>query len=155
MHYFIELAVQLSTISDENLSILKNEEIIAINQDPVVGTAVSPFRWGINVCIFSIYGIYDLITTPLRIAAGLGEQLYAPGAILERREPERHPLHAREQLILASTPIFSLTTEPTDQYPRRACRHVLQPHRIPLDPGRPTVLRSRTSLFQAYTGIHH
>ena len=31
------------------LSILKNEEIIAINQDPVVGTAVSPFRWGINV----------------------------------------------------------------------------------------------------------
>jgi len=34
------------------LSVLKNEEIIAINQDPVVGTAITPFRWGFNVSIF-------------------------------------------------------------------------------------------------------
>ena len=40
---------QLSTISSQALAILKNEEIIAINQDPVVGKAVSPFRWGTNV----------------------------------------------------------------------------------------------------------
>lgn len=31
------------------LDILKNTEIIAINQDPVYGTSISPFRWGINV----------------------------------------------------------------------------------------------------------
>ena len=40
---------QLSSIGDSDLSILKNEEVIAINQDPVVGTSVTPFRWGINV----------------------------------------------------------------------------------------------------------
>ncbi|KAH9917692.1 uncharacterized protein BXZ73DRAFT_53322, partial [Epithele typhae] len=38
----------LSTISARDLSILKNSEIIAINQDPVVGKAVQPFRWGGN-----------------------------------------------------------------------------------------------------------
>lgn len=31
------------------LGVLKNTEIIAINQDPVYGTSISPFRWGINV----------------------------------------------------------------------------------------------------------
>ena len=47
---------QLAHISDQMLSILKNEEIIAINQDPVVGTAPSPFRWGINVRLpFRLY----------------------------------------------------------------------------------------------------
>lgn len=35
------------------LSILKNTEIIAINQDPVHGTSISPFRWGINVGIMN------------------------------------------------------------------------------------------------------
>jgi len=25
-----------------------NKEIIAINQDPVVGTSITPFRWGVN-----------------------------------------------------------------------------------------------------------
>ncbi|KAJ3514918.1 hypothetical protein NMY22_g14592 [Coprinellus aureogranulatus] len=34
--------------SKETLEILMNREIIAINQDPVVGTGVTPFRWGIN-----------------------------------------------------------------------------------------------------------
>ncbi|KAJ7759452.1 glycoside hydrolase family 27 protein [Mycena maculata] len=38
----------LAAASDETLEILKNTEIIGINQDPVVGTAVAPFRWGLN-----------------------------------------------------------------------------------------------------------
>ncbi|KAI3612636.1 glycoside hydrolase family 27 protein [Moniliophthora roreri] len=38
----------LPTVTDEMLSVFKNTEIIAINQDNVVGTAVSPFRWGFN-----------------------------------------------------------------------------------------------------------
>ncbi|RPD59108.1 glycoside hydrolase family 27 protein [Lentinus tigrinus ALCF2SS1-6] len=42
------IGTDLSNISDSDLSILKNEEVIAINQDPVVGTSVTPFRWGIN-----------------------------------------------------------------------------------------------------------
>jgi alpha-galactosidase len=41
--------VQLATVTNETLEILMNEEIIAINQDSVVGTSVSPFRWGVNV----------------------------------------------------------------------------------------------------------
>ena len=44
------LRTKLSAISPELLGILKNTEILAINQDPVIGTSVSPFRWGINVC---------------------------------------------------------------------------------------------------------
>jgi len=39
----------MSKITQEALSILKNSELISINQDPVVGTAITPFRWGINV----------------------------------------------------------------------------------------------------------
>jgi len=42
------IGTNLSAIDDDTLSILKNEEIIAINQDAVVGTSISPFRWGIN-----------------------------------------------------------------------------------------------------------
>jgi len=42
------IGTNLSAITPDILSILKNEEIIAINQDPAVGTAVTPFRWGIN-----------------------------------------------------------------------------------------------------------
>ncbi|KAH9478773.1 putative alpha-galactosidase B [Psilocybe cubensis] len=38
----------LATVTEQTLSILKNTEIIAINQDPVVGTSITPFRWGIN-----------------------------------------------------------------------------------------------------------
>lgn len=40
---------QLQGASQETLEILKNKEIIAINQDPVVGTSITPFRWGVNV----------------------------------------------------------------------------------------------------------
>ena len=32
-----------------------NEEIIAINQDPVVGKAVIPFRWGSDVRTIVFY----------------------------------------------------------------------------------------------------
>ncbi|KZT70099.1 glycoside hydrolase family 27 protein [Daedalea quercina L-15889] len=42
------VGTDLPSASEETLSILKNEEIIAINQDPVVGASISPFRWGIN-----------------------------------------------------------------------------------------------------------
>ncbi|TFK64247.1 glycoside hydrolase [Pluteus cervinus] len=42
------IGTNLSAITPETLSILKNEEILAINQDPVVGKSISPFRWGIN-----------------------------------------------------------------------------------------------------------
>ncbi|KAF8551646.1 glycoside hydrolase family 27 protein [Imleria badia] len=42
------IGTNLATISSEMLGILKNTEIIAINQDPVYGTSISPFRWGIN-----------------------------------------------------------------------------------------------------------
>jgi alpha-galactosidase len=37
-------------VTNEALEILSNREIIAINQDPVVGTSIAPFRWGVNVC---------------------------------------------------------------------------------------------------------
>jgi len=42
------ISTDLSSITSESLEILKNMEIIAINQDPVVGTGITPFRWGIN-----------------------------------------------------------------------------------------------------------
>ncbi|KIJ12234.1 alpha-galactosidase [Paxillus involutus ATCC 200175] len=42
------ISADLESASQETLEILTNPEIIAIHQDPVVGTSVSPFRWGIN-----------------------------------------------------------------------------------------------------------
>ncbi|KAK0233852.1 glycoside hydrolase family 27 protein [Armillaria fumosa] len=42
------LIASLASISQETLSIFKNTEVIAINQDPVVGPGVTPFRWGLN-----------------------------------------------------------------------------------------------------------
>lgn len=44
---------QLSRVTHETLEILMNREIITINQDPVVGTSISPFRWGLNVSVQS------------------------------------------------------------------------------------------------------
>ncbi|KAJ7060900.1 glycoside hydrolase superfamily [Mycena amicta] len=38
----------LTRITPDILGILTNKEILAINQDPVVGKSISPFRWGIN-----------------------------------------------------------------------------------------------------------
>lgn len=43
------VSVQLESATEQSLEILTNHEIIAINQDPEVGTSISPFRWGINV----------------------------------------------------------------------------------------------------------
>ncbi|KAL0577613.1 hypothetical protein V5O48_004374 [Marasmius crinis-equi] len=42
------IGTNLPTVTNQTLEVLMNTEIIAINQDPVVGTAVSPFRWGLN-----------------------------------------------------------------------------------------------------------
>lgn len=42
------IGTHLKGASAETLEILKNREIIAINQDPVVGTGITPFRWGVN-----------------------------------------------------------------------------------------------------------
>lgn len=42
------IGTNLSSITPDVLSILKNREILEINQDPVVGKSISPFRWGIN-----------------------------------------------------------------------------------------------------------
>ncbi|KAJ7253526.1 glycoside hydrolase family 27 protein [Mycena rebaudengoi] len=42
------IGTHLAAASAQTLEILKNTEIIAINQDPVVGTAITPFRWGLN-----------------------------------------------------------------------------------------------------------
>lgn len=42
------IGTNLSAITPDILGILKNTEILAINQDPVVGKSISPFRWGRN-----------------------------------------------------------------------------------------------------------
>lgn len=42
------IGTDLTKITDETLEILTNREILAINQDPVIGTSISPFRWGFN-----------------------------------------------------------------------------------------------------------
>jgi alpha-galactosidase len=42
------IGTDLTKISNETLQILTNPEILAINQDPVIGTSISPFRWGYN-----------------------------------------------------------------------------------------------------------
>ncbi|CAE6406157.1 unnamed protein product [Rhizoctonia solani] len=42
------IGTNLSAITSDTLSILTNREILAINQDPVYGESISPFRWGIN-----------------------------------------------------------------------------------------------------------
>ncbi|KAK2464522.1 hypothetical protein APHAL10511_003501 [Amanita phalloides] len=42
------IGTDLTQITPEILEILKNTEILAINQDPMVGKSISPFRWGVN-----------------------------------------------------------------------------------------------------------
>ncbi|KZT04878.1 glycoside hydrolase family 27 protein [Laetiporus sulphureus 93-53] len=42
------IGTNLSAASPEIIEILSNREILAISQDNVVGTSISPFRWGIN-----------------------------------------------------------------------------------------------------------
>lgn len=58
---------QLSAITQETLSVLKNREIIAINQDPVEGASVSPFRWGINVSLLFAF-IHMMVVTGKTLA---------------------------------------------------------------------------------------
>lgn len=43
---------QLSAISSDTIEILTNLDILAINQDPVYGESITPFRWGVNVTYF-------------------------------------------------------------------------------------------------------
>ena len=40
------ISTDLSSITQQTIEILTNHELIAINQDPVVGTSITPFRWG-------------------------------------------------------------------------------------------------------------
>ncbi|KAI0792580.1 glycoside hydrolase family 27 protein [Abortiporus biennis] len=42
------ISTDFNSITPETISILTNDEIIAINQDPLYGGSVTPFRWGIN-----------------------------------------------------------------------------------------------------------
>ncbi|KAK7040879.1 hypothetical protein VNI00_009475 [Paramarasmius palmivorus] len=42
------IGTNMSAIAPDILDILKNTEILAINQDAVVGESISPFRWGVN-----------------------------------------------------------------------------------------------------------
>ncbi|TFK37980.1 glycoside hydrolase family 27 protein [Crucibulum laeve] len=44
----ISTDASLSKVTNQTLEILKNTEIIGINQDPIIGTGITPFRWGIN-----------------------------------------------------------------------------------------------------------
>lgn len=45
----VQVGTDLSTIKPETVAILTNKEILAIHQDDVVGTPISPFKWGVNV----------------------------------------------------------------------------------------------------------
>ncbi|KZW03455.1 glycoside hydrolase family 27 protein [Exidia glandulosa HHB12029] len=42
------IGTDMRNVSQDVVDILTNSEILAINQDPVVGTSISPFRWGFN-----------------------------------------------------------------------------------------------------------
>ena len=108
---------QLTSITAETLEILSNREIIAINQDPVVGTGLTPFRWGRNVrptlpltprderatgwlagwlTYWLTYVLAGWLIGWVRArAARLDERLYVPGAVLERALAERDRVHAR------------------------------------------------------------
>lgn len=50
--FLSNLSRQLSAISSDTIEILTNLDILAINQDPVYGESITPFRWGINVTYF-------------------------------------------------------------------------------------------------------
>lgn len=38
----------LSSLSQESIDILTNEELLAFNQDTVYGAAARPYKWGTN-----------------------------------------------------------------------------------------------------------
>jgi hypothetical protein len=72
-----------------------NHEIIAINQDPVVGTSISPFRWGINVRLV-IFLFSSLVRRASYLLGGLGVQFLPSGAVLEWRNEGWGGVHAGE-----------------------------------------------------------
>lgn len=85
------LCLQLSAISDDDLEILKNQEILAINQDPVEGTSVSPFRWGVNVRPTRSLLVTRTNSCPL---ARLDERSVKSCWLLERTISERDSYYA-------------------------------------------------------------
>jgi len=42
------IGTDLSTLSDDNLAILKNKWLLDFNQDPVIGEPATPYKWGTN-----------------------------------------------------------------------------------------------------------
>jgi alpha-galactosidase len=42
------ISTDLRNASEETFEILGNRDIIKINQDPIVGESLTPFRWGVN-----------------------------------------------------------------------------------------------------------
>lgn len=42
------IGAKLTAIKPEVLDILRNRDLIAFNQDSVVGTAAAPYKWGVN-----------------------------------------------------------------------------------------------------------
>ena len=40
------IGTDLGTLSERNLEVLKNEHLLRFNQDPVVGEAAAPYKWG-------------------------------------------------------------------------------------------------------------
>jgi len=42
------IGTDLTNTTKETIEILGNRDLIKINQDPIVGESISPFRWGIN-----------------------------------------------------------------------------------------------------------
>jgi hypothetical protein len=69
--------LQMSKITDQTLEILKNKEILAINQDSVYGQSISPFRWGTYVSHRSFF-LMQLLTRPFGTLARLCQQPQIP-----------------------------------------------------------------------------
>lgn len=42
------IGTDLTNATSDTIEILGNKDLIKINQDPNVGTSISPFRWGVN-----------------------------------------------------------------------------------------------------------
>ncbi|KAI6137301.1 glycoside hydrolase superfamily [Pisolithus sp. B1] len=76
------IGTDLEVASNQTIEILTNREIIAINQDPVVGTGVTPFRWG---------------STRTTLATDTH-----PSAVLEWGESERDGVYAGKYLHFPS-----------------------------------------------------
>ncbi|KAG9093389.1 hypothetical protein FRC06_011536 [Ceratobasidium sp. 370] len=85
------IGTNLSAITSDTLSILTNREIIAINQDPVYGESISPFRWGVNVGILDELGT-DIPDTFPR-TGGLDLQRDASSSVLVWTQREWNSYH--------------------------------------------------------------